>query len=196
LKKGSKTHSSLRQSNLQLQHEAALLSRRIRAVEHRCAAGLAVAQPGLQDRILLNYTAGLPTCLHQKKPDLVPIKKPDSSFEALTHKTCTTTHKIDIKTRQKRRYNTSPILRSIFFPRNDTVVHLFFINNIDHFRANSKFFAIFCTPCMVIDPRRKRFGMSMQLRQCFARAKPIRLKISQKKPDFSGFFISKNSQRC
>ena len=42
-------------------------------------------------------------------------------------------------------------------------------------------FAIFCTPCMVIDPRRKRFGMSMQLRQCFARAKPIRLKITTEK---------------
>jgi len=41
---------------------------------------------------------------------------------------------------------------------------------------------------MVIDPRRKRFVMNMQLRQCFARAKPIRLKISQKNPDFSGFF--------
>jgi len=41
--------------------------------------------------------------------------------------------------------------------------------------------------------------MNMQLRQCFARAKPIRLKMSQKnpeKPDFSGFFISKKSQRC
>jgi len=47
---------------------------------------------------------------------------------------------------------------------------------------------------MVIDPRRKRFGMSMQVRQCFARAKPIRLKISQKKPDFSGFFISKKTK--
>jgi len=58
---------------------------------------------------------------------------PDSRFEAYTHKTCTTTHKIDIKTRQKHRYNTSSISRSIFFPRNYTVVHLFFINNIDHF---------------------------------------------------------------
>jgi len=47
---------------------------------------------------------------------------------------------------------------------------------------------------MVIDPRRKRFLMNMQLRQCFARVKPIRLKISQKKPDFSGFFISKKKQ--
>jgi len=41
LKQGCKTHSSLRQSNLQRQNEAALMSRRIRAVEHRCAAGLA-----------------------------------------------------------------------------------------------------------------------------------------------------------
>jgi len=32
------------------------MSRRIRAVEHRCAAGLIGAHPGLQDRILLNYT--------------------------------------------------------------------------------------------------------------------------------------------
>jgi len=35
LKQGSKTHSSLRQSNLQLQNEAALMSWRIQAVEHR-----------------------------------------------------------------------------------------------------------------------------------------------------------------
>jgi len=78
------------------------------------------AHPGLQDRFLLNYTTGLPTCLHQKNTDLVP-KKPDSSFEAYTRKTCTTTHKIDIKTRRKHQYNTSPIFRSIFFPRNYTV---------------------------------------------------------------------------
>jgi len=45
------------QSNLQLQNEAALMSCRIRAVEHRkCAAGLAEAHPSLPDRILLNYT--------------------------------------------------------------------------------------------------------------------------------------------
>jgi len=45
------------QSNLQLQNEAALMSCRIRAVEHRkCGAGLAGAHPGLQDRILLNCT--------------------------------------------------------------------------------------------------------------------------------------------
>jgi len=57
LKHGSKTHSSLRQSNLQLQNEAAVKPCRIGAVEHRkCAAGLAGAQPGLQDRILLIYT--------------------------------------------------------------------------------------------------------------------------------------------
>jgi len=56
-KPGSKTHSLLRESNSQLQNEAALMSYRIRAVEHRkCAAGHAGAQPGLQGRILLNYT--------------------------------------------------------------------------------------------------------------------------------------------
>ena len=48
LKQGSKTHSSLRQSNLQLQHEASLMSCRIRVVEHeKCAAGLAGAHPDL-----------------------------------------------------------------------------------------------------------------------------------------------------
>jgi len=57
LKQGSKTHSSLRPSNLWLQNESALMSCRIRAVEHRkCVSGLAGAHPGLQDRILLNYT--------------------------------------------------------------------------------------------------------------------------------------------
>jgi len=57
LKKGSKTYSSMRQSNLQLQIAAALMSCRIRAVEHRkCAAGLACAYIGLQDLILLNCT--------------------------------------------------------------------------------------------------------------------------------------------
>ena len=59
LKQGSKTHSSLRQSNLQLRNEAALIimSCRIRAVEHRkCTAGLSSAHPGLQDGIFMNYT--------------------------------------------------------------------------------------------------------------------------------------------
>jgi len=44
---------------------------------------------------------------------------------------------------------------------------------------------------MVIDLRRKRFVMNMQLRQCFARTKPIRLKVYfqkakgvKKKPEF------------
>ena len=49
----------MRQSNLQLQNEAGLMSCRIPTVEHRKrAAGLAGAQshPGLKDRILLNYT--------------------------------------------------------------------------------------------------------------------------------------------
>ena len=57
LKQGSKTHWSLRQSTLQLQNEAALMSCWIRVVEHRkCAARQAGAHPCLQDRILLNYT--------------------------------------------------------------------------------------------------------------------------------------------
>ena len=60
LKQGSKTHSSIRQSNLQPKNEAALMSCRTRAVEHRkCVAALAGVQPSLQDRILLNYTQEL-----------------------------------------------------------------------------------------------------------------------------------------
>jgi len=56
-KQGSETHASVRQSNLQLQNEAALMSRRIRAFQHRkSTAELADAHPGLQDRILVNYT--------------------------------------------------------------------------------------------------------------------------------------------
>jgi len=47
---------------------------------------------------------------------------------------------------------------------------------------------------MVIDPRRKRFVMNMQVRQCFARAKPIGLKINQKKSDFSGFLFPKKAK--
>jgi len=50
LKQGSKTNSSLRQRNLQLQNEAALASCLMRAVEHRkSAVGLAGAHPGLLD---------------------------------------------------------------------------------------------------------------------------------------------------
>jgi len=52
LKQGSKTHSSLCQSNLQLQNQIAPTYRRIRAAKHRCGVG---AHAGLQDRILLNY---------------------------------------------------------------------------------------------------------------------------------------------
>ena len=56
-KQGNKTHSSLIQSNLQMQNETALMSCRIRAVEHRKrAAGLTGAHPGLQVRILLINT--------------------------------------------------------------------------------------------------------------------------------------------
>jgi len=47
----------MRQSNLQLQNDAALMPRRIQAVAHgKGATGLAGAHPGFRDRILLNYT--------------------------------------------------------------------------------------------------------------------------------------------
>jgi len=56
LKQWSTTHSSIRQGNLQRKNEAALMSCRIRAVEHRVSAcGLAGAHPGLKNRILINY---------------------------------------------------------------------------------------------------------------------------------------------
>jgi len=84
--------------------------------------------------------------------------------------------KIDFKTLQKHRYNTIPIFRIIFLLRNYAVVHLFLINNIDHPYGNTKIFAIFCGPCMVIDSRKKRLVMNMQLRKCFARAKQFRMK--------------------
>jgi len=51
IKQGGKTHSSLRQRNLQRQNKAALMFFQIRAVEHRkCASGLDDAHRGLQDR--------------------------------------------------------------------------------------------------------------------------------------------------
>ena len=56
LKQGSKTHSSLRPSNLPLQNDAALMSFRILVEQRKCVAGPAGAHPGLQDRILQNYT--------------------------------------------------------------------------------------------------------------------------------------------
>jgi len=59
-------YSSLRQSNLQLQNQAAQRSRQIRAVEHwrwRCAAGLAGAHSGLQDRVLLKRINYARKCL-------------------------------------------------------------------------------------------------------------------------------------
>ena len=57
LKQGWKTHSLICQSNLQRKNEAALMSGRIGAVEHRLSGdGLAGAHPGLKNQILLNYS--------------------------------------------------------------------------------------------------------------------------------------------
>ena len=56
LKQGSKTHSSPHQSDLLLPNQAALMSRRIRALEHRrCAAGLACTLQFARSN-LANYT--------------------------------------------------------------------------------------------------------------------------------------------
>jgi len=42
---------------------------------------------------------------------------------------------------------------------------------------------------MVIDSFQKKLLMNMQLRKCFCKAKPFRLKKSQKKPDSVCFFL-------
>jgi len=61
----------------------------------------------------------LPTCLYQKKSDLVSKMPDDSSFKAYYYtlnKISITNHKKDIKTCQKHQYNTIQLFRSIFFP--------------------------------------------------------------------------------
>ena len=104
---------------------------------------------------------------------------PDSGLKTRAHNTCVNKHKTDIKTHQNHRYNTISIFRNIFFPCNTTVVHLFFIKYIKRFLGNSKIFAILFTPCMAIDSSQKRFVMNMQLRQYFARTKPLLTEKSQ-----------------
>ena len=68
---------------------------------------------------------------------------------------------------------------------------------LKNFTVRSSLQGTFCACYMVIDSFQKRFLMNMQLRQCFSRAKPFRLKKSQILPDFVWLFlISKKSQRC
>jgi len=120
------------------------------------------------------------THLHQKSQIVV--------FKTYTHKTCLNKHKTGIKTRKKHRYNTISIYRNIFFPRNYTVVHLFYQVHLNIFRRTVKSLQYSCT---VIDSGQKRFVVNIQLRECFARTrtKPFRLK----KPDFV-WILFKNSQ--
>jgi len=105
--------------------------------------------------------------------------------------TCITKRKIDKKTRQKYRYNIIPIFKTIFFPRDYTVAHLCFIKYIENFQGNSKIFAIFFVPCMVIDSRQKWFVINLQLSQCFAR---IKLFLLKKARFCLAFFDLKKSQ--
>jgi len=66
---------------------------------------------------------------------------------------------------------------------------LFLVKYIEKFQGNSKIFAIFFAPCMVLNSRQKIFVMNMQLRQCLARAESFRLKkVKKKKPDFDWYF--------
>jgi len=81
---------------------------------------------------------------------------------------------------------------SNFFPRKYTVIHLFLIKYIKNFEDNSKIFAIFFAPFMVIDSHQKRFVINMQLRQCLARAKPFRLKKIKKRILTGIFDFQKN----
>jgi len=60
-------------------------------------------------------------------------------------------------------------------------------NKIDHFQGNHKIPSISCASCMVIDCLQRRFVMNMQLRQCFSRSKPVRLK---KKPEKARFCLA------
>ena len=58
-----------------------------------------------------------------------------------------------------------------------------------------KIFAIFFVPYMVIDSHQKRFVLNLQLRQCFARAKPFTLK-KNKNPDFYWYFLFSQKAKC
>jgi len=66
----------------QLQNEAALVACRLRAVKHRkSAAGLAGAHPGLQGRILLNYTRKeKPHKIRKKTLDFLLFTKVQQTF--------------------------------------------------------------------------------------------------------------------
>ena len=97
-------------------------------------------------------------------------------FLPLFYPACTTKHKIYNKTPQKHQYNRIPIFRSIVFLRDYTDAHLCFIKYIESCEWNSKIFAIFFAPCMVIDSPLKKFAMNTQLRQYFSRANIFRLK--------------------
>jgi len=69
-------------------NQAALMSRRIRAVEHRCAAGLAGAHPGLHDRILINYRIGNARKYARKLPFFAVYRNPANfcfPFSLLRH---------------------------------------------------------------------------------------------------------------
>ena len=74
-------------------------------------------------------------------------KKPDSDISLKTcsvHKICITKHKIDIQTHQKNWLYQIPIFRSIFFPRNYTVLpYIYFLLNTSNiFRSTAGMGAI------------------------------------------------------
>jgi len=72
---------------------------------------------------------------------------------------------------------------------------LFLIKNIEHSKGNNEIFTIFFAPCMVIDPRQKRFVMNVPLRECFITVKPFLLK-SHERRDFVWLFSFSKTAEC
>jgi len=94
--------------------------------------------------------------------------------------------KIDIRIRPKYDIMQFQFLEAFSFSVITLFVHLFLINNTDHFQDNSKIFATL-PPCMVINSRQKRYATQT----IFARAKLFQLKKSQ---ILFGLFDFKKSQ--
>jgi len=88
-----------------------------------------------------------------------------------------------MKPRQKQRYNTIAIFRSILFPV-ITLSYICFLSITSMiFKATVKSLQYSLHPAMVIDSSQKRFVIYMKLRQCFVRAKPFRLFLIFKKSE-------------
>ena len=120
--------------NLRSPHPAASSTRPV-------LASKAVRAPATRAGLPASRRTLIPTVFWQqgcqpvftKKSQTFSQKMPNSSFKVLVHKICITKHKTDFKTHQKYWYNAIPLFKSIYFPLNSTVVHLFLINKIVHY---------------------------------------------------------------